>query len=151
MADEFIDLKLNTAKGYYDISFESGDFVKTRGFDTAIFTSLLTDARASSTQVADPIDRRGWIGNLNNAIEIGSLVWLYEQARLINATVSGLVDQSHSALQWFIDFNYATNVAITPIRFPQKLELEITISRPTDENPEAFRVIIWENTEATNG
>lgn len=150
MADEFIDLELNTAAGYHDISFESGDFKKTKGFDTAIFTSLLTDARANSTQVSNPIKRRGWIGNLNNAIEIGSLNWLYEQARLINATVSGLVDQSTDALQWFINFNYATGVQITPIRSPQKLELDVKLLRPTDDNPDAFRVTIWQNTEATN-
>ena len=147
MTDEFVDLELNTDKGYFDISFTSGDFTKEKGFTTAILTSILTDARANSTQVEQPQRRRGWIGDIDNAIAIGSLNWLYEQARLINATVSGLLDQTKSSLQWLINFQYANKIEVDSIRSVDKLEVEVKIFRPSDANPEAVRVIIWENTK----
>lgn len=142
---QFTDVELNTDNGYYDISFENGDFKKIEGFDTAIWISIFTDARASESQVEEPHRRRGWIGNENNPVELGSLNWLYEQARLINATVNGIVDSTQRALQWLIDFNYATRVEVVPIRGNTQLEADITIFR-SDNVVETSRLELWNNT-----
>jgi len=145
MTDEFVDVELNTLKGYHDISFEDGDFKKLKGFDTAIFISLMTDARASVNQVPQPERRRGWIGNLNNPVELGSLVWLYEQSKLITATVNGVTDQARKSLQWLIDFSYATDVTVTSTRDRNSIFADIDIEH-ADSSVETVRLTLWENT-----
>ena len=146
MTDEFTDVELNTDAGYHDISFENGDFKKLKGFDTAIFISLFTDARASDTQIERPENRRGWIGNLGNPVELGSLIWLYEQARLFTPTVNGVIDETKKALQWLIDFNYAVAVTVV-VRRPVRdtLAVDITITH-SDASVETLRLSLWENT-----
>ena len=140
---EYTDVALNTDAGYYDISFTDGDLTKLQGFDTAIFISVFTDARASATQIEKPELRRGWIGNLGNAIEIGSLNWLYEQARLINKTANGLADTTRTCLKWLVDFEYATSVTVTPIRSgANTLDADIRIEH-LDGSVESKRVSLW--------
>jgi phage gp46-like protein len=140
---EYTDVALNTDAGYYDISFTDGDLTKLQGFDTAIYISIFTDARASETQIEQPERRRGWIGNLGNAIEIGSLNWLYEQARLINATANGLADTTRTCLKWLVDFEYATSVTVTPVRSgANTLDADIRIAHP-DGSVESKRVSLW--------
>jgi len=140
---EYTDVALNTDAGYYDISFTDGDLTKLQGFDTAIFISVFTDARASATQIEKPELRRGWIGNLGNSIEIGSLNWLYEQARLINKTANGLADTTRTCLKWLVDFEYATSVTVTPIRSgANTLDADIRIAHP-DGSVESKRVSLW--------
>jgi len=148
MTDEFVDVELNTIKEYYDISFEDGDFKKLKGFDTAIFISLFTDARASANQVSQAERRRGWIGNLNNPVELGSLIWLYFQAKLVRATVSGVEDQARKALQWLIDFNYATEIIITSTRTEDSILADITIKH-LNSDTEIPRIALWENTPSS--
>ena len=85
----------------YDISFENGDFKLTDGFDTAIVLSLFTDARADSSEVSEPILRRGWIGNEQNENEddnFGSKIWLLEQARTNEDTSNRSTTYSQDAL-----------------------------------------------------
>jgi len=140
---EYTDVALNTDAGYYDISFTDGDLTKLKGYDTAIFISVFTDARASATQIEKPELRRGWIGNLGNSIEIGSLNWLYEQARLINKTANGLADTTRTCLKWLVDFEYATSVTVTPIRSgANTLDADIRIAHP-DGSVESKRVSLW--------
>lgn len=145
MAD-FVDALLElTPAGYYDISFSDGDIKKTKGLTTAIFLSIFTDARASASQIEQPERRRGWIGNIGNQVEMGSTNWIYEQARLTNATTNGLIDSTRTALQWLIDFGYATSIDIVPIRTQTRLEAKITIFRP-DSSVEDNRITLWEFT-----
>ncbi len=148
MTDEFVDVELNTLNGYHDISFENGDFKKLKGFDTAIFISLFTDARAGVNQVPQPENRRGWIGNLNNPVELGSLIWLYYQAKLVTATVNGVTDQARKALQWMIDFSYATDITITATRTRDSILADINIEH-ANSSVETVRLTLWENTPTT--
>ena len=45
------DIKLFQENGFFDIGIENGDFIAEDGFDTAIWVSLFTDARADESQV----------------------------------------------------------------------------------------------------
>ena len=142
---EFVDVAMNTDKGYYDISFENGDFKKLKGLDTAVFITLFTDARASATDMDQPERRRGWIGNLDNLVELGNKNWLYEQAKLINRTVNGLVDSTKQGFKWLTDLGYANIVTVKTIRTATQLDADILIERPNG-TVESRRVTLWENT-----
>jgi len=150
MVDEYIDVELNKDQGYYDISFENGDFKKIKGMDTAIWLSIFTDARASESQVTSPEDRRGSINDLNNPVEMGSLNWLYEQARLIRATVNGLMDTTKTCLSWLVDYGYAKNIETTAIREVNKLEVGVKIETPDGDLEPLRTVTIWNNTPSND-
>ena len=80
------DIVLILENGSFDLVIENGDFKNEEGFDTAIWVSLFTDARASESQVLIPENRRGWLGNLVSDVEerqLGSFLWLVEQRKLI--------------------------------------------------------------------
>ena len=80
-----IDAKLvEIGGGLYDIQLgDDGDILTEDAFDTAIIVSIFSDRRADESEALIPEMRRGWIGNESTpGIEIGSKLWLYEQARL---------------------------------------------------------------------
>ena len=121
--------------GLFDIKIGfDGDVEAEDTFDTAILVSLFTDARADESQVSESNRRRGWIGNeFTPEFEIGSLLWLFEQARLTRTVMNEIEDEARAALQWLVDDGRAvaiTNVLVTST-VQGKLVLELTIERFT--------------------
>ena len=100
------DIKVTLENGRFDISFENGDLAQEDGFDTAIYVSWFTDARAPEDLVAIPENRRGWIGNAASPVEgrdLGGLLWLVDQRRLTSKTKNVTVDYARKALNWFVE------------------------------------------------
>ncbi len=92
MQDVLIEM---TAEGYFDLVIDSSkrDFSSVSGVETIFPVALFTDARAASSEEADPTKRRGWVGNIlthDSGFELGSKLWLLRQDRLapelINST-----------------------------------------------------------------
>jgi|CXWL01.1.fsa_nt_gi phage gp46-like protein len=104
----FTDLAYRAdAEGYYDLAIDAanGDLETTDGLESAFMVSLFSDRRARVDEVADPMKRRGWIGDL--VAEAfgdvhGSGVWLYEQRRLTGEVVVGLRLEAEASLLWMI-------------------------------------------------
>ena len=108
------DIKLFFENGSFDIGIEDGDFIAEDGFDTAIWVSLFTDARADESQVVLPENRRGWMGNLaNDERQLGGLLWLVEQRRLNQDTLNETIDYARKSLIWFIEDGLATQLNVT--------------------------------------
>lgn len=85
------------------INASARDLSTTSGLESAEFVSLFTDRRARPDEVADPMERRGWIGDLLSDEPgdiIGSGLWLYEQRRLTRDVAAGLRLEAEAALQW---------------------------------------------------
>lgn len=99
--------------GGFDIDIENGDFANEDGFDTAIWVSLFTDARASLAQVILPQNRRGWLGNVLSDRQLGGTLWLSEQRRLNQDTVNETIDHIRKALSWLIDDKIAISVDVS--------------------------------------
>lgn len=100
----------------YDISITNGDFTSIDGLDTAILMSFLIDKRAESSEVGEPSARRGWIGNEQNEdpdYEIGSKLWLLDQARILQDTVNQSVDFTRESLLWMIDDSLIKDIQVT--------------------------------------
>jgi phage gp46-like protein len=95
---------LLTSRGFYDLQIDDvGDIKSSDTFDTAIVVSLFTDRRADASEILQPENRRGWIGDESTpGIEIGSKLWLYNQSRLTQTTLNGMIDAARSALRWFV-------------------------------------------------
>ena len=95
--------------GLYDIGIQfDGDIETKDSFDTFIQVALLTDARADASEMRISHRRRGWIGNEHTPdFEIGSKLWLYEQARLTRTTMNEIETEAVRALQPLVDDNLA--------------------------------------------
>lgn len=126
------DIKLELQNGYFDVAIEDGDFANEDGFDTAIWVSLFTDARASVSQVLLPERRRGWLGNIVSTVtdrQLGSFLWLTEQRRLTQDTLNEMIDYSRKALNYLIEDNIALKIEVTGEIIPrQGIELLIEIT-----------------------
>lgn len=105
--------------GIYDIQLneDGSDFATAFGFESTIPVSLFTDARAPSSSVAEPRNRRGWIGNLRTLDqnrELGGLLWIYDQGRITVDLLNNLRTAAEASLQFMIDDGIVQNVEVTP-------------------------------------
>jgi phage gp46-like protein len=113
------DVKLEKdADGVFDLVEEDGDIASVDGLETAIITSLFTDARTSSGEVPAAYSRRGFSGNLlriDDDYELGSELWLLEQARLEQNTLNRAQDFAYKSLVWMITKGLAENIEVNVI------------------------------------
>lgn len=136
-----------TDEGFYDFQLDAdGDIKSEDSFDAAIIVSLFAEKRASASEIKQPELRRGWIGNQGEDFEIGSKIWLFEQARLTRTTLNGITDAAASALQWFVldSFAIAIRSAETELT-TDGVRLILVIERP-DGAAETRVFNLWENT-----
>lgn len=126
------DIKLELVDGYFDIAIEDGDFANEDGFDTAIWISLFTDARANISQVLIPENRRGWLGNLVSSVQdrqLGGYLWLSEQRRLTQDTVNEITDYARKSLFWMIEDEIALKLEVEgDMDPPNGITIEIKIT-----------------------
>lgn len=90
-----------------------GDLAAVSGAETSIDLSIMTNRRADASEVLQPAERRGWIGDLVARVEgfkVGSKLWLYEQRRLDQNTVNGVRDAAQKGLAWFAERGFADRV-----------------------------------------
>lgn len=125
-------LVLNPKDGIFDLEADgNGDLKLTGGFESAILCSLFSDRRAAADEVADPMKRRGWIGNLLASIpndNFGSGFWLYEQARGTQAVCNGMKDEALKALQWLLDDDLVKAISASVSYIPAKRRMILDIA-----------------------
>jgi phage gp46-like protein len=124
------DLLLNNDAGYYDISLSNGDFVMMSGFDTALLMSIFCEKRAAESEIPAPEMRRGWWGNTTlgfDNYEMGSKLWLLEQARRDNTVLGLAKTYSADCLQWLISNNYAKEIRVDTSFIVGGIRIEIDI------------------------
>lgn len=106
--NRFSDLSIaRDDEGVLDLEIDasSGDLVTTAGLDRAVVVLLLTDRRARADEVSNPMQRRGWIGDLladTRDDRIGSGLWLFEQAGLTGDTRAGVRGEAVQAHEWMV-------------------------------------------------
>lgn len=148
------DLKLlQGPDGVFDLVIENGNLAIEDGFDTSIFVSLLTDARAPADKVVIPENRRGWMGNLVSPVEnrdLGGLLWLTEQRRLTQDTLNETIDYARKSLAWFVEDGIATSIEVTGVIVPLSgITLVITITALNGVTEKHY-INLWEVTGNVN-
>lgn len=133
----------------YDIEFENGDFKIDDGLETSLIVSLLSDRRASETQVFLPQFRRGWIGDLVTTLpgfKFGSHIWLSEQSRITQETLSTISDSAEKSLGWMLTINLIVKVEAKAIITAQSsILLTIVVTSPDGSvSSKAFN--LWKRT-----
>jgi len=144
-----IDVK-STDRGDFDISIDpaTGDLLATEGFDTSLKMSLFEERRADRQEMIPSERRRGWWANElfdEAAFEIGSKLWLIDQARLNQETLNRAIDYARQALQWLINDNHVEAVEVSGRLEPETIILEIVLLR-NGSKVDSFSFDIWSNT-----
>lgn len=137
--DRFTDLAVAADdEGIYDIQIDvaARDLNLTRGLESASFVSLFSDRRARPDEVANPMKRRGWIGDLVSAVpddRHGSGVWLYEQSRLTGDVVASLRLEAEASHAWMVGEGLAKTVyaSIKPDSAQRNASIIITVTAPS--------------------
>lgn len=144
----YTDLEFaRTADGFYDlvIDTETSDMAVTDGFESAIMVSVFSDRRANEDEVADPIKRRGWIGDLVSDVpddRHGSGLWLYEQRRLDPRTVVGLRLEAEASLRWMIQEGLVKSVSASVAAHPDKRSTNLTIAIVETDGGQSKRAFV---------
>jgi phage gp46-like protein len=137
--------------GAYDakIGFD-GDFETADSFDTSIIVSLLSDRRASESEVRESHKRRGWIGNEHTpGFEYGSKLWLFDQSRLTRSIMSSIADAAREALLWLVSDDHAVAIRNTSLSMTTTgVTLEVTIERDSSHVEKRY-FDLWQNTGVT--
>ncbi len=135
-----IDFKFKQDEfGNWDINFAGGDIETTQGLDSAIYLSILSENRASASQIKDARLRRGHFTNEFNNIqnsEVGSLVWYYS-GQVVNtqSNASLIQDAIADSLSWILDQGIASDLEVSVEKKGSGLNIDIElISELTPEN-----------------
>lgn len=134
--------------GIFDliIDEDTRDLEVGEGLESALITSLFSDRRAARDEVANPLKRRGWIGNLVAEVpgdNFGSGLWLYEQKRLEGEVATGLRSEAEQSLDWLVEENLLTSVSAQVIMSPEKRGVFLMIhltSNSGDATSMAYRL-----------
>ena len=150
MTDLGVDLKLKkNAEGIYDLVIaENGDLESVDSFETALLMSVYAEKRADESQAPVAQRRRGWIGNAwgdRENFEMGSLLWLLEQARLTTRTLNEAITFFRDGLQWLVDDGHLIKIDVDGIRTSTNVVLTAVLFRSASVS-ETFSFELWNNT-----
>ena len=118
-----------------DIEFIKGKPLIDEGFQTAVFISLFTDARAEDDDnIPDRSnDRRGFWGDAIEDEPLGSRLWLLSRSKINSDTIALIEKYSLEALQWMIDDGIVTLININvekDIVDRERINWEIELVKP---------------------
>jgi|GEM_PF-771193 len=136
-----------TPHGYYDLVIDatSRDFATTDGLESALFVSFFSDRRARPDEVADPLKRRGWIGDLVSEVPgdlHGSGLWLYEQRRLTREVAIGLRIEGNAAVEWMIEAGLIQNSDCAVLMEPAHRRAQFVVSVTEPDGGETTRAYL---------
>ncbi len=149
-AEETHDVKLRQDDDLaFDIHIaEDGDFELEDSFDTSIIHSLFVDGRANQSDIGEPIERRGFWGDLiifenEPTIQSGSKLWLV-RGRRTEVNLNNAIDFCQKGLNWLIEKDFAKQINVTGEFSTNGIILDVTIT-VIDNSILKFNFRLWEN------
>ena len=119
------------ADGQGDWAISNGALASGTDLASAVLISLFTDRQATADDdLPDTTgDRRGWWGDVDQAVAIGSRLWLLNREKLTDDVAKRAALYAKEALAWMIDDGIATAIGVVPTVQGSRLDLEVTITR----------------------
>ena len=150
-----IDIEVRSDdRGGFDISIDpaTGDLALTAGFDTSLKMSLFEERRANREEMVPSERRRGWWGNtlFSPSFEVGSKLWLLDQARLTQETLNKAIDYARTALQWLVTDGHLESIEVSGRIEAETIVLTIDLFR-SGSKIDSFAFDIWQATERDLG
>lgn len=121
--------------------------VLTSGSDmyTAVIISLFTDGLARTDDKYEGTDRRGWWGDTDSGMNIGSRLWLLRREKLTREVAMRAERYAEDALLWLKNDGIARDIQATAqIVFPGRLNLVIRYLPPDGDWQEFKFFWLWE-------
>lgn len=148
--NDYVDLKLELlGDGTYDLIIgDAGDLAATFGMDTTVLTSVLSDARATESEVGLASYRGGWLGNLvpvQLETQLGSLLWTLEQRRRSTDNLNLAVDAVQKSLNWLVANGLAKTVEVSGVLIREGAILTVVITSLSGEVDNIY-VPLWKAT-----
>ena len=133
--------------GYGDTLFIPGDVQCDTGLQTAVYTSLFTNAPADGLT-----DRGGWWGDhLDEYGPLGSKLWTLQREKMLTGITETAKQYCIDALKWITDTGLATSFDVTVTRSGlYSLEIAVTIHRPNTA-PDYYKYAYNWTAQQTNG
>jgi phage gp46-like protein len=129
----------STGQGDWQIiagALASGD-----DLETSVYISLFSDRQADADDETPDgsTDRRGWWGDEDQPVKLGSRLWLLSRSRLDDDAAKMAVIYGKEALQWLLDDKVAQAVTVTAtIQGPKQLDVAVTVTRSTGTSSYQF-------------
>lgn len=101
-----IDTVWNNDKGGRgDYVLKGADLAKGHDLQTQFLISLFSDRQANADDILPDgtTDRRGWWGDTDEPVKIGSRLWLLERSKLSQEVAIKAQEYAREALQWMVD------------------------------------------------
>lgn len=140
------DIKLNQDKGYFDISFKNGDIETIDSLETALYMSILSERRATGSEVPNSILRRGHFTNEFNDIrgyEIGSKLWLYTDNNINTEENEELLKGAiKDSLNWLIEDKICKEINIESTINKDSINLNIELVGESQDNSQYYNLFI---------
>lgn len=127
--------------GQGDWSISNGALATGSDLGSAVLISLFTDrqADADDTLPDSSGDRRGWWGDVNQSVPIGSRLWLLNREKLTADVTKKAVIYAKEALAWMISDEVASAVDVTAtIVGTKELDLQVVITRQSGSTSYRF-------------
>lgn len=143
-------LKYDPNLGVYDLQLDGADFASVDGMETAIVTSLFTDARAPENRVPTAQRRRGWIGNIltiGQRRELGSLLWTLDQARITQNTMNNARVDAQACFNWMVEDGAARSINVNVVQ-QDRSSINIDIQYTDLDNQTERFTTLWRATSA---
>jgi phage gp46-like protein len=122
----------NISRGYGDWVISGPSLASGDDLSTATLISLFTDRTAEPSDILPDAstDRRGWWGDLDQDVPIGSRLWLLARSKLTNTVAMAAKGYAAEALAWMITDGVAIDVQISAaVVRPSTLTLTAEIIR----------------------
>lgn len=138
-----------TSTGTGDWAISAGALASGDDLASSVLISLFTDRHANSDDVIPDgsDDRRGWWGDQDQEVPIGSRLWLLDRSRLTPDVANAARVHINEALKWLIDDGVAAAITVTArISGQSQLDTIITITRNDGAKVPLKYSWVWQQT-----
>jgi phage gp46-like protein len=144
--------KVMNTDGLFVLAESSGDLGTVQGFEEAIKLSLFSNSRLADSQVKNPFNRGGWVGNIldtnKQAIvgrELGGKTFQAEAAKATQDTLNKARDAAKKSLNWMIEDGICRDIQVQTVFIKQR-DLQYTIDIVARDGVKYSYTYLWGRT-----
>lgn len=135
--------------GLYVIARNGTDIAVVDGLETAMLVSLFTNARMDESVRSNPLQRGGWVGNIQNAKrkrQLGGHCWTLEDERITTYYLAQAKEKSRRAHDWMLTDGMARHIVTSASAKGQSVSIDIKYTGRDGKQYDS--IYLWKKTDA---
>lgn len=135
--------------GLYVLDIKNGDLAVVDGLETAMLVSLFTNARLDESIRSNPMQRSGWVGNIQTAKtkrQLGGQCWTLENERITTYYLAQAKEKSRRAHDWMINDGVARHVVTNASAKGQSVNIGVVYTGRDGKKYDS--IYLWKKTNA---